>query len=736
MLINKKPILFILLTFCYLVGNGQILDSSSPIGMSTDTIIVPRDTLPAKLDSIPVALDTTNIKIDSTSIRKDSTHIGARRPPARKKKPVAIIETNEVFYFYPDNPEKIIQFTDTLISTRFFQYDPARSGAFDYATLGAVGGPMLPLFYQWEDRSGNRAGIDVFEPYIKYETDIKFFTKSKAFSDFYYSQGTEQNDHVFHGEFGRSFDNGIKLSVTHDRLIHSLNTSALPLNGQAFFPFPSAKNTSFLAGLAFQKPGNNYQAFVTYAHNEINQLYNGGIDRSDPVIPVADLFDIIQSADTLDVGVSIPSAIEEESARLRFRMRAFALSQSFTLVGKNDSTAVTSRVFNIDHKVKYTSDLYRFSDTAFNEEYYGNLATDDRGARVVLNQNAWNNYFGLNTVKLKDGVEVPSILGDIRLGIRHQYARFDGEGYERIFNNVFAEGSWKINPIAALTLDVFGQVGVLDNIGDFRLKATAELQLGKLGILQGLIRQQRYSPSEYAQQNFVTQVPVWNNNFDKSFNSELGFKYLLPKQKLEAGLSYFLLDNHVYYDDSLNPAQKSGAINLLQLYLKKDFKWNIFHLENVVMVQQSTDEVIQLPDWWSRHSLYAQRKIFNNIMLARLGFDLRLNAPYFANGFNPALGQFFTQQERAVDLYPALDVHFGFVVETFRIFLKMENISSLLTTDVFYQVPYYPQKELAFRFGLSWRFLDQNSNKKSSDESNENTGQRSGSGAPINLPRL
>lgn len=711
---------------CCSTGFGQVLDSL-PSGILTDTTTVVQDSLSAIIDS-------TSLLRDTSTLKRDSSRLGNNRPPIRKKKPATIIETNEVYYFYPDNPEQIYQFTDTLISTQFFQFDPARNGEFDYASLGSVGGPLQPLFYQWEDRSGSRAGINIFDPYLKKESDIKFYTKSKAFSDFYYSQGVEQNDHVFRGDFGRSFDNGIKVSVKHDRLIHSLNNAALPLNGQAFTPYPSAKNTSFLTGLAFQKPGGNYQAFVTYAHNEINQLYTGGIINNDTITTLID--DIIQSADTLDVGISIPSFIEDESARLRYRMREVALSQSFTLAGKKDSTAVTSRVFNINHKVKYSSDLYRFSDVVANEDYYGDLVTDDRGLRVILNQNAWNNYFGLNTVRLKDGVEVPSTLGDIRLGVRHQYARFDGEGYERIFNNVFVEGSWKVNPISQLTLDIFGQLGVLDNIGDFRLKAAANLDLGKLGVLQGLIRQQRYDPSMYAQQNLVTQVPVWDNDFDKSFNSELGFKYLLPKQKLEAGLSYFLLDNHVYYDATLNPAQKNGAINLLQLYLKKDFRWNIFHLENVVMVQQSTDEVIQLPDWWSRHSLYAQRKIFNNIMLARFGLDLRLNAPYFANGFNPALGQFFVQSEREVDLYPAVDVHFGFVVETFRIFLKMENINSLLTTDVFYQIPYYPQKELAFRFGLSWRFLDQNSNKKSSNTEQNNTGQRSGSGAPINVPRF
>ena len=108
-------------------------------------------------------------------------------------------------------------------------------------------------------------------------------------------------------------------------------------------------------------------------------------------------------------------------------------------------------------------------------------------------------------------------------------------------------------------------------------------------------------------------------------------------------------------------------------------------------------------------------------MLARLGLDLRLNAPYFANGFNPALAQFYVQSEREVELYPAVDAHFGFVVEKFRIFVKMENLTTLVTDNIFYQIPFYPQKELSFRFGISWRFLDANSNKAGESNSNNNT---------------
>jgi hypothetical protein len=722
-------IFILLLGWSWTQLNGQTPStqpSTQPSKILGDTLQLPIDTIDQNFGDLdPTPLDTArtdSIRLDTSQV--DRTRIGTKPPPRKiQKRAPAPILTDEVYYFYHDKQNEIFEFNDTTIHSLFFQYDPARNERFDYASLGNMGTPLQSLQYRWEDRSGTRFGLDeVYRPYIRDESELRFYTKSKAFSDVFYSQGVEQNDHIFRGDFGRSFDNGIKFSISHDRLIHSLTNSDINLNTNAFYSTSETKNTSLLTGLAFQKEGSKYQAFAIYAHNEINQLFNGGILTNDPAITTAIIDSNLANANDFDNGISIPTNIANRSNNLRYRFRTLAYDQYLTLSGTVDSLSKSSRIFNINHKIKYVDDVYRFYETNFNDTYYQDLATDDRGLRVALNQKVVENYFGLSTLKTKNGEIIPSLLGDISLGLRHQFVNVDGEVYEKNFNNLFAEGSWKVSPFKALTLDVFGQLGILDNIGDFRINATATLSLDKWGTLEGRLRQQRYSPSVYEERNFVTQIEVWNTNFDKPFNSELGFTYRLPKFNLEAGLSYFLLDNHIYFTDKFVPEQRNGAINIVQFYMQKHFNWKILSLENLVVVQSSTDnDIINFPSFWSKHSLFVQRKIFKRVMLARLGLDLRLSNSYFANNFNPGLGQFFVQSEREVELYPAVDVHFGFVVEKFRIFFKLENITALVTDDIFYQIPFYPQKEIAFRFGISWRFLDKNSNKKGSVNGQGNT---------------
>ncbi len=714
----KRLIFILLLCWSWTHVNGQTPSTQATTQPTTQPSAFPRDT--SKINPIDTdSLQFDKVGIDSTRI--DSTRLSAKPPKRKKKNKVSQpILTNDIYYFYHDQQNESFEFKDTTINTLFFQYDPARSEQFDYASLGNIGTPLQSQQYRWEDRSGTRFGLDeVYKPYIRAESELKFYTKSKAFSNVFYSQGIEQNDHIFHGDFGRSFDNGIKFSISHDRLIHSLNNQDIKLNSNAFYSTSQTKNTSLLTGLAFQKEGSKYQAFATYAHNEINQLFNGGILTDDTTFTTAIIDTILANANNFNDGVSIPTNLAGGTNNLRYRLRTLAYDQYLTLSGAIDSLSGSSRTFNLNHKIKYIDDIYRFSDTEFNSSYYQNLATDDRGIRLALNQKVVENYFGLSTLKTKDGQVVPSILGDISLGLRHQFVNVNGEVYEEKFNNLFAEGSWKVTPFKALTLDVFGQLGLLNNIGDFRINASATLSLDKWGTLEGRLRQQRYSPSIYEQRNFVTQIEVWNTDFDKSFNSELGFTYKLPKFNFEAGLSYFLLDNHIFFSDAFVPEQRSGAINIVQFYAQKNFTWKVLNLENLVVIQSSTDnDVVKFPSFWSKHSLFVQRKIFKRVMLARFGLDLRLSNSYFANNFNPALGQFYVQSEREVELYPAVDAHFGFVVEKFRIFFKVENLTTFVTDDIFYQIPFYPQNELAFRFGISWRFLDKNSNKKGTENGN------------------
>ena len=59
--------------------------------------------------------------------------------------------------------------------------------------------------------------------------------------------------------------------------------------------------------------------------------------------------------------------------------------------------------------------------------------------------------------------------------------------------------------------------------------------------------------------------------------------------------------------------------------------------------------------------------------------------------------------------YPWADVFLAFKVQSFRFTIRYENCNTWFDkTKVFYQTARYPQPFGGLRFGISWRFMDNN----------------------------
>src|SRR5690606_26113024 len=126
------------------------------------------------------------------------------------------------------------------------------------------------------------------------------------------------------------------------------------------------------------------------------------------------------------------------------------------------------------------------------------------------------------------------------------------------------------------------------------------------------------------------------------------------------------------------PRQQGLPISILQLIVDQNFKLGNFHLDNSVILQSASEDEIRLPEFYSRHSLYFEGNIFKRVMLLRVGFDLRMSSDYYANYYQPLVGQFHIQDRENILFYPATDVFLTLKVKTFRFFVKGENITQLV----------------------------------------------------------
>jgi hypothetical protein len=140
--------------------------------------------------------------------------------------------------------------------------------------------------------------------------------------------------------------------------------------------------------------------------------------------------------------------------------------------------------------------------------------------------------------------------------------------------------------------------------------------------------------------------------------------------------------------------------------LTENVKVGNFHLDNTVAFQKPTEKYMRLPDLYTKNSLYFEGRLFKKAMLARLGFDVRYATAWFAPAYMPLTGQFYVQETGKVAAHPSIDAFLSFKVQTFRFFVKMENLLGDYVGSRYYQIYNNPVPEATFRFGIRWRLLN------------------------------
>ena len=276
--------------------------------------------------------------------------------------------------------------------------------------------------------------------------------------------------------------------------------------------------------------------------------------------------------------------------------------------------------------------------------------------------------------------------------------------------NLFAFGRIHFQPGERLRIRTYGQFGLADHLGDYRVFGELLLGLGNFGTFTASFNNQLYEPNLMQSRFFVSQREMWAANFQKTLETNVKATLSIPRWQLELGAGYHLLNNYVYFDTLVTPRQTGVPVSILQLLLRKDFKLGNLHLDNIVTFQRASEEVSRLPELYSKHSLYFSGKWFG-VLNVRFGVDLRLNTAWEAPYYHPLVGQFipqFRDFDQTVDLYPALDAFLGLHVTRFRAFAKWENMNYAWSkSPLYYQTAFYAAPTgSGFRIGLNWRFVD------------------------------
>jgi hypothetical protein len=297
----------------------------------------------------------------------------------------------------------------------------------------------------------------------------------------------------------------------------------------------------------------------------------------------------------------------------------------------------------------------------------------------------------------------------IEIGLTHRIWWIEQAVKNEVRNNLFLTGKFNFSPSEKLKIETDVQYGLaFSNLADYRLHGKLQFSLGKLGTLQGYATSQAYSPNLLQSEVFISNKLAWKADFNKTFSNSFGAEWSLPKFGFSAAFHNHLINNYIGVDSlTYKPFQSTKALNISQLTLNQKLHFRAFYSEHSIIVQRNNNEgLIGLPRLLNRHTLYVQGRIFKSGIPVRLGGELYYNDSFAPMGFQPLTGQFYAQNRVKNIAKPMLDVYFSarIMIEgsVFRTFVKMENITNVLNT----QVANYPQLGRNLRIGFTWQFVN------------------------------
>ncbi|SFE20149.1 putative porin [Flavobacterium xueshanense] len=210
----------------------------------------------------------------------------------------------------------------------------------------------------------------------------------------------------------------------------------------------------------------------------------------------------------------------------------------------------------------------------------------------------------------------------------------------------------------------------------------------------------------------------WSNDFKNEKINTIKANAISPWVDAELQLS--VLNDHLYFTDAstaqqkvdqtqiVAPAQYNGTINYLSLKISREFKLGNFALDNTILYQKTEqqDAILNVPEIVTRNTIYYTNYLFKKALFLQTGISLNYFSSYYANEYNPVVGEFFVQNEKQIGNHPNLDFFINAKIQRTRIYFKAEHFNSALMGNNFYASPNNPSRDFTIRFGLIWNFFN------------------------------
>lgn len=578
-----------------------------------------------------------------------------------------------------------------------------------YNYLGNLGSPRLSrIFFNRRDAEPT-IFMEPFSSFFVRPDEFNFTNSNVPYTNLtYYKAGNKVNgEERFKSYFSVNVNKQLAFGFNIDYLY-----------GRGYY---NNQNTSFFnASLFGSYIGDRYEANLLYSSNNMKMNENGGITDDRYITDPQAVADGQRSYEPQNIPTVLNQSANSNKDFYVFLTQRYKLGFKRDIAKEENDTTPTQQEFvpvtSFIHTVKVERTRHRFTSQDKLDQYYQN--TYIKPSTHVVNDST--TYLGVkNTfgIALLEGFNKYAKAG-LTAFISHKLSNYylmdrDSVSVDKYTENeVFVGGELAKREGNVLHYHAMGEVGLMDKaMGQFRVNADMDLNFRLWKDTVSLIARASVSntlPSFYMR-HYHSKHFYWDNdNMEKEFRTRIEGKLSIARWKTNLRAGVENIKNYTYFNPSALPEQFGSNLQILSATLSQNFRLGIFHLDNEVTWQKSSNNgVLPLPELSLYHNFYLQAQIAKKVLSVQLGADVRYFSKYYAPAYMPAIQQFHVQDEQvSIGGYPIVNVYANLHLKRTRIFAMMYHVNQGSGKANYFLSPHYPINPRLFKIGISWNFYD------------------------------
>lgn len=482
------------------------------------------------------------------------------------------------------------------------------------------------------------------------------------------------------------------------------------------------QNTSYFNGAFFGSYiGDRYQVQGIYSNNYLKTNENGGITDDRYVTRPEEVADGRKEYES----VNMPTVFSKSTNRnhdfyiyltQRYNLgfsREIPPAENDTTPPKQEYVPVTSFI----HTINVERARHNFNSDDEKDNYYKNtyILPDYKFIRDSTVYVGVKNTFGIS---LLEGFNKYAKAG-LTAFVSHKFSKYTLMSKEPLVNDIYNEQEVFIGGELAkrqgnvLHYHAIGEVGMAGKaIGQFNVNADLDLNFrlwkDTVSFVARGVVSNKLAP--FYMRHYHSKHFYWDDDMNKEFRTRVEGELNVENWKTTLMAGVENIKNYTYFNQQAIPQQHSGSIQVLTAKLKQDFRLGIFHLDNEVIWQKSSNAaILPLPQLSLYHNFYIQAKIAKKVLSVQLGADVRYFTKYNAPAYMPATSQFYLQPENdqvEIGGYPIVNVYANLHLKRTRFYVMMYHVNQGISKPNYFYAPHYPINPRLLKFGLSWNFYD------------------------------